>query len=156
MPQFVQHLTKEQALQKLKHFCGYRERSHHEVVEKLYALGVWKKDHDEILATLIEEDYLNEQRFANTFARGHFRQKQWGKIKIRYQLRQKKVSTYCINSAMKEIDDEEYAATLQQLFDAKWNSLKNEKNRFVKMKKVSDYLVQKGYEPEIVNNLMKG
>ena len=57
-------LTKEQALQKLKHYCAYQERCHSEVRQKLYRLGVWKREHDEILATLIEENYLNEERFA--------------------------------------------------------------------------------------------
>ena len=67
------YLTKEQALQKLKHYCGYQERSHSEVKEKLYSLGVGKKDHDEIISTLIEENYLNEERFAIAFAGGKFR-----------------------------------------------------------------------------------
>ncbi|MCH5716048.1 regulatory protein RecX [Niabella hibiscisoli] len=65
-----QHLTKEQALQKLRHYCAYAERCHSDVVSKLYDLGVWKKEHDEIISTLIEENYLNEERFAKSFAGG--------------------------------------------------------------------------------------
>ena len=81
-------LSKEQALQKLKHYCGYQDRSHSEVKEKLYSLGVWKKDHDEIMAALIEENYLNEERFALAFAGGKFRMKKWGRVKIKYELKQ--------------------------------------------------------------------
>ena len=70
---YKKHLTKEQALQKLKHYCAYQERCHSEVKEKLFNLGVWKKEHDEIISTLIEENYLNEERFAVAYAGGHFR-----------------------------------------------------------------------------------
>ena len=95
-------LSKEQALQKLKHYCGYQDRSHSEVKEKLYSLGVWKKDHDEIMAALIEENYLNEERFALAFARGKFRMKKWGRVKIKYELKQRQVSEYTIKKALKQ------------------------------------------------------
>ena len=74
---FKKYLTKEQALQKAKHYCGYQERSHTEVKEKLYALGLRKQEVEESLSQLIEEDYLNEERYARQFAGGHFRMKQW-------------------------------------------------------------------------------
>ena len=77
----MKHLTKEQALQKLKHYCTYQERSHYEVKQKLWELGVLRGDHDELIATLIDEDYLNEERFAIQFAGGKFRMKEWGKKK---------------------------------------------------------------------------
>lgn len=143
--------TKEQALQKLRQYCGYSERCHADVVSKLYDLGVWKKDHDEILATLIEENYLNEERFAKLFAGGHFRQKEWGRNKIKQHLKLKNISAYCLKKAMQEIDDDEYNRVLQKLFLKKWESLKGEKNRFIKMKKTSDFLLQKGYEASLVN-----
>lgn len=149
------HLTKEQALQKLRQYCAYSERCHADVVSKLYDLNVWKKEHDEIIATLIEENYLNEERFAKAFAGGHFRQKQWGRNKILQHLRQKNVSGYCIKKAMKEIEDEEYDQVLKKLFQKKWDSLKSERNRFVKMKKTSDYLIQKGFEAALINELFK-
>lgn len=149
------HLTKEQALQKLRQYCAYSERCHADVVSKLYDLNVWKKDHDEIIATLIEENYLNEERFAKAFAGGHFRQKQWGRNKILQHLRQKNVSAYCIKKAMKEIENEEYDQVLKKLFQKKWDSLKGERNRFVKMKKTSDYLIQKGFEAALINELFK-
>src|ERR1700748_907813 len=93
-------LSPEQALQKARHYCGYQERCHSEVQEKLYSLGLRKPQVEAALATLIEENYLNEERFAIQFAGGHFRLKQWGKVRIRYQLKQKKVSEYCIRTAL--------------------------------------------------------
>ena len=94
------YLTKEQALQKLKHYCGYQERCHSEVISKLYDLGVYKNEHDEILSTLIQENYLNEERFAIQFVGGKFRLKHWGKIKIKYELKSKQISEYCIKKAL--------------------------------------------------------
>ena len=147
-------LTKEQALQKLRHYCGYQERSHSEVKEKLYSLGIWKKDQGEIISTLIEENYLNEERFAIAFAGGKFRMKHWGRIKIKYELKQKQVSEYSIRKALKEIDEDVYLETLQKLYTDKWEMLKGEKNHFIKMAKTRDYLLQKGYEGELVKNVI--
>jgi regulatory protein len=146
--------SKEQALQKAKHYCAYQERCHQEVKEKLYSLGLWKRDVEECLSTLIEENYLNEERFAIAFAGGKFRVKNWGRTKIKYELQQKKVSPYCIKRAMKEIDDADYQKTLKKLGEEKWKSLKGEKNIFIKKKKTQDYLVQKGYEYELVNDFI--
>jgi regulatory protein len=146
-------LTKEQALQKLKHYCSYQERSHSEVTDKLYTLGVWKKDHGEIIASLIEENYLNEERFAIAFAGGKFRMNQWGRVKIKYTLKQKQVSDYCIKKAMKQIDEDEYLKVLNELAKEKYASLKNEQY-IVRKKKTMDYLIQKGYEPGLINEAM--
>jgi len=147
---YKKHLTKEQALQKLKHYCGYQERSHSEVKEKLYALGVWKKDHDEIIATLIEENYLNEERFAIAFAGGRFWIKQWGRVKIKYELKQKKVSEYCIKKALKQIEEEEYIKVLDKLAKDKYASLKADQY-LVRKKKTMDYLMGKGFESNLIS-----
>lgn len=150
--QFKKQLTKEQALQKLKHYCAYQERCHSEVKEKLYSLGVWKKDHDELIATLIEENYLNEERFATTFAGGKWRMKQWGRVKIKYELRQKQVSDYCIKKALKQIDEEEYLRLLKELASDKYAALKNEQY-LVRKKKTMDYLINRGFELELVKGV---
>lgn len=142
-------LTKEHALQKLRHYCGYQERSHSEVQQKLWDLGVWRSEHDEIISSLIEDDYLNEERFAKQFVGGKFRMKDWGRKKIYYGLKEKKVSEYVIKIAMKEIDEEVYRKTLMQLAQKKYLSLKSEQY-LVRKKKTIDYLMQKGYEPELV------
>lgn len=149
------YLTKEQALQKLRQYCGYQERSHYEVQQKLWDLGVKRAEHDEILSTLIEENYLNEERFAVQFAGGKFRMKDWGRKKIYYALKEKKVSEYSIKKAMKEIDEEDYLKTLNTLAEKKYASLRGEQY-LVRRKKTMDYLLQKGFEPELVSSVLKG
>ena len=151
---YKKQLTKEQALQKIKQYCGYQERSHYEVKQKLYDLGVWKKEHDEIISALIEEGYLNEERFAIAFAGGKWRIKQWGRIKIKYELKQKQVSDYCIKKAMKQIEDEEYLTALQKLAKEKYTSLKGDQY-LVRRKKTMDYLVQRGFETELVKGVIE-
>lgn len=147
-------MTREQALQKLKHYCGYQERCHVEVKEKLYSFGLWKKDVELVVSQLIEENYLNEERFAQLFAGGKFRMKQWGRIKIKYELKQRKVSDYCIKKGLKEINEDDYIKALGKLAAAKWRTLKGEKNIFVKKSKTMNYLLQKGYESSLINDIL--
>ena len=143
--------SKDRLLQKIRHYCSYQERCHSEVRTKLYSLGVWKKDVEEIISRLIEEDYLNEERFAMQFAGGKFRIKQWGRVKIKYELKQKQVSEYCIRKALEQIDDASYRQTLRKIALNKWEGLYGEKNIFIKKRKLQDYLLQKGYETFLVN-----
>lgn len=147
------HLTKEQAIQKLRHFCSYQERSHSEVVQKLWELGVRRSEHDEIIASLIEDDYLNEERFAKAFVGGKFRMKDWGRKKIYFGLKEKGISDYLVKQAMKEIDEETYRKTLHDLARKKWDSLKGEQY-LARKKKTMDYLLQKGYEPDLVTSVV--
>jgi regulatory protein len=145
--------SREKAFQKIKHYCAYQERSHREVKEKLYSFGLWKKDVEPILSQLIEENYLNEERFAMQFAGGKFRMKQWGRIKIRYELQQKQVSEYCIRKALASIGEETYQKTFEKLATQKLTALKSEKNIFIKKRKLQDFLLQKGYEPSLMHTL---
>jgi regulatory protein len=128
------------------------------VQQKLYDLGIRKQDHDEIISTLIEEDYLNEERFAKAFAGGKFRMKDWGRKKIYHALKEKRVSEYSIKQAMKEIDDEAYKQNLKELVEEKYELLKGEQF-LVRKKKTIDYMLQKGYELDLVtraiNELIK-
>ena len=148
-------LTPEQALQKIKHYCAYQERCHSEVKEKLYGYGLHKAEVEKIIGKIIEEDYLNEERFAMQFAGGRFRMKKWGKVKIRYALRQKNVSEYCIKKGLKAIDEDDYLNTLSQLFTQKLKELKGQKNQFIRKRKIQDYLVQKGYESDLIYALLR-
>ena len=150
MAVFKKSFTKEEALQKLKHYCAYQERCHSEVKEKCYELGVWKKDHDELISKLIEENYLNEERFAIAFAGGKWRIKKWGRNRIRYELKQKQVSDYCIKKAMKQIPDEEYEEVLKKLLLEKHRSLKADQ-WIIRKKRTIDYMIRKGFEPELIN-----
>ena len=147
-------LTKEQSLPKIKQYCAYQERAHQEVKDKLYEYGLHKKDVEEILSTLIEENYLNEQRFATQFAGGKFRMKQWGRQKIKYALKQKQVSDYCIKKAMATIDGEDYISTLTKLAEQKLRTLKSEKNIFIKKRKLRDHLMQRGFESDLINEIV--
>ncbi|MEO8171547.1 MAG: regulatory protein RecX [Sediminibacterium sp.] len=147
------NLTPELAYPKIRHYCGYSERCHYEVREKLFSMGLVKKDVEILLARLIEENYLNEERFAILFAGGHFRQKKWGKTRIIYALRQKKVSEQNIKRGLKEIAEEDYLASLQKLADTKWKSLRAEQ-RITREAKTSAYLFQKGYERPAVQQVI--
>lgn len=149
-----QSFTPDQALQKIKHYCAYQERCHSEVKEKLYGYGLNRKEVDEILSSLIQENYLNEERFAIQYAGGKFRIKQWGRGKIRYELKKKLVSDYCIRKALSSIDEEDYNRILNKLFDLKKRALRSEKNIFIKRKKIQDHLLQKGFEAELVRALI--
>jgi len=144
----------EKAYQKIMHFCAYQERNHREVKEKLYSYGLYKNQVEDLLSKLIEENFLNEERYAIAFAGGKFRMKDWGKNKIKFGLKQQQVSDYCIKKALKTIDPDEYEEKLKKLFAAKEKTLKSEKNIFIKKKKIQQYLLQKGYEASLVNELL--
>ena len=144
-------LTKEQAYQKLRHYCAYQDRCHSEVKTKAYSLGIRKTDVEELTSKLIEEGCLNEERFARSFAGGKFRIKQWGRIKIRAELKKKQISNICIIAAMEGIDDSKYKEALHKMAGKKWNAVKGAgTNLFVKMTKTRDYLLQRGYEANLV------
>jgi regulatory protein len=144
-------LTKEQGYQKLRHYCAYQDRCHREVRTKAYSLGLRRSDVEELVARLIEENCLNEERFARAFAGGKFRIKQWGRIKIKSELKNRQISNYCVAAALDEIDDARYKETLHKLAVKRWNSIKGAgTNLFIKMTKTRDHLLLKGYEPNLI------
>lgn len=143
----------EKALIKIKRYCAYQERSHKEVMDRLYSWGVYKKEAELLLSQLIEKGYLNEERFAIQFAGGKFRIKQWGKKKIEQALKERQVSSYCIKKALLQIDSEAYYQTLQKLAFSKWEQLKAEKQLFIKKRKLQDHLLRKGYEYGLVREV---
>jgi len=140
----------DKALQKLKHYCGYQERSHAEVKQKLYSLGLFEKEAEELISRLMEEGYLDEERFAISYASGKSRNNGWGRIKIRHELQQRGISKYCILKALQSLDESEYIAGFQRLADKKWHSLRSEKNIFVKKNKWQQFLLQRGFEQSII------
>lgn len=135
--------------QKLERFCAYQERCHKEVLQKLYDLGANQKEQNEVLVHLIENNFLNEERFARSFARGKHNIKQYGKIRITSELKFRDISSYNIKKALEEISDEQYEKTFLELSEKIWFSI-SEKNTLKKKKKFCDYLLRKGYESEIV------
>jgi regulatory protein len=139
-------IGKEQAIQRIRHYCAYQERAQQEVRDKLYEMGMTKDEVEEIMSDLIADNFLNEERFAVQFAGGHFRIKGWGKVKIQHALQQKRVSSYNIKIGLKAIDEDAYLKTLQQLATKKWNSLKGERG-LSRMAKTYAFLHQRGFEP---------
>lgn len=136
------------------HYCNYQDRCHAEVKNKLYTLGCKTAEVNQYLAEVIEAGLLNEERYARNFARGKFRMLKWGREKIKQSLKINNVSAYCIAKAMKEIDEEEYGAVLHKLATDKWNELKKERSVATRMSKTYRYLVQKGYERELVADIL--
>lgn len=149
--------TVEEALAKLQYFCTYRERSQKEVEDKLKDLRMIPAAQEHIIVSLMQEGYLNEERFARSFVRGKFRIKKWGRIKIKQELRFREISAPVIKLGLQEIDEQVYFETLSELAQKKLNTIK-EPNQFKKKKKLVDHLLRKGYESnlvfEIVNDLI--
>ncbi len=149
-----QNLTSQQSIPKIKQFCAYQERCHLVVKDKLYSFGLNKEEVEEIISVLITENYLNEERFAIHFAGGKFRMKSWGKNKIKQALKFKQVSDYCIKKALKQIHESDYKKTFTKLVTQKLKTLQGEKNIFIKKKKLQDFLLQKGFETDLVREAL--
>lgn len=150
-------LTPEQAYVKIRHYCAYQERTHQEVKVKLFGYGIKWADASEIISKLIEEGFLNEERFARAFAGGKFRTKDWGRKKIEVELKKKQISSYCIQKALKEeIGMQEYEKKLLKLAQKKWKSLtEKEIIGYEKQAKTRHYLLLKGYENDIITRIFK-
>ena len=139
----------EEILKAAQHFCVYRERSQQEVRDKLYSMGLHHNDVENILADLISKGFINEERFARSFAGGKFRINGWGKIKIRNALIQKKVSPKCIELGLAEIDEKDYSVLLKKILSQKLNT-GTEKNVLLKKNKAARFAMNRGFEPELV------
>lgn len=139
-------MTKSQALQKLKKYCAYQERSHSEVRTKLLSLEIYGDILEEVILDLVQDDYLNEERFARAYARGKHRIKKWGRNKITQGLKLKRVSDYCIKQAMTEIDQEQYELTLQQVLTKYHKERKDKYDSYTMHTKLIEHAVNKGYE----------
>ena len=139
---------------KAEHFCAYQERCHKEVVRKLYDLKVTGHEADEIIVYLIENNFLNEERFACSFARGKHRIKYWGKIRIINELKFRDISKYIIDKALQEITPKEYAHTFHHVAENQWDLI-HEKNIQKKRKKFCDFLLRKGFESNLIYEKLK-
>lgn len=148
------YISKRDALIRLQKYCAYQDRCHSEVRTKLLDIGCYGDDLEEVICDLIAENFLNEERFARSYAGGKFRQKKWGRIKIRHELKAKRISAYCLKKAMEEIPDEDYTETMRSLLTAKARTVKA-KNQYEKNKKLAAYLYQKGYESFLIWEMLK-
>ncbi|MBT0606929.1 regulatory protein RecX [Aequorivita echinoideorum] len=142
--------TVNEAKKRLERYCAYQERCYKEVTQKLYEMRMIPEAADQILLHLIENNYLNETRFAQTFARGKFRTKKWGKNRILNELKLREISKFNIQIALKEISEKEYYNTFEALAEKRLQQLTSEKNLQKKRKKFADYLFYRGWESELV------
>lgn len=145
----TQPLTVKEAKLKAADFCAYQERTQQQVRDKLYTYGLHADEVEEVLTDLITEGFINEERFAIAYAGGKFRIKKWGRIKITHGLKALRISDYCIKKALSEIDDDDYIDVLSAVIEKKKATL-SEDNPFIAAKKIAAYAIQKGYEPDLV------
>jgi regulatory protein len=144
----------KEAKLKIEYFCSYQERCHEEVVSKLRSMKLDSDEIDQIMVHLIADNFLNEERFACSFARGKHRIKHWGKIRIVNELKFKNISQTLINTALQEITPEEYLETFHTLSERHWETIQ-EKNTLKKRKKFCDYMLRRGFESNLVYDKVK-
>lgn len=152
--QQMQNFTVQEATKKIEHYCAYQERCHQEVLQKLRTMNMLPQAIDHILAHLIKENYLNEERFARSFARGKFSIKKWGKKRIVAELKQRQISQFNIKAALSEIDDTQYLNALNALAEKRLSQI-NEKNVQKRKRKLADYLLYRGWESHLVYSKIK-
>nr|WP_282161999.1 regulatory protein RecX [Ulvibacterium marinum] len=141
--------TLSEATKKMERYCAYQERCHKEVVSKLKEMHMIPEVIDQIMAHLILENYLNEERFAKSFARGKFSIKKWGRNRILKELKLRNISKYNIQTALQEIDEEDYKKTLDTLANKRVEQLTG-KSLQEKRRKLADYLLYRGWENHLV------
>lgn len=148
------YISRDEALLRMQRYCAYQDRCHQEVRNKVLSLGIYGDDLEAILAELIAEDFLNEERFARSFARGKFRLKGWGRQRIMRELQQRQISDYCLRKALEEIDETEYRASLQDLLRRKAAATTGD-DLFQQRGKVAAYATGRGFEAELVWELLR-
>lgn len=146
--------TVQEATRKLESYCAYQERCHKEVRQKLRDMGMIPEASDQIITHLIQENYLNEERFAQSYARGKFTIKKWGRNRIVNELKFRGISRFNIKTALKEIEDAVYLETLDALARKRVSQL-NETNLQKRRKKLADYLLYRGWESHLVYGKVK-
>lgn len=147
-------LTPTQAIIKAQMACAYQERCQQEMRDKLYEWGLHSNDVENIIADLISNNFLNEERFAKAFAGGKFRIKKWGKVKIKIELKKRKISDYCIRKGLGQIDDEAYISTLKDLLNKKLKEVSKGKEH-IRNYKAAQYALSRGFESDLVWDILK-
>ena len=142
------------AREKIQAYCAYQERCHMEVTKKLKSWGLIPDAIDLLIGELIQFNFLNEERYARSFARGKFRIKKWGRMKIRMELKKRDIYFKCIDFAMEEIDDKAYFETLKKVLQKK-NELEKEKDSYKRKAKLTRYLVSRGFEYDLIRDALE-
>ena len=143
----------KEVTEKIQSFCALQDRCQWEVEKKMRDWGIEDDIIENILTDLILEKFIDEQRFAESFCRGKFRIKRWGKVKIKNELKRRKISDSCINKGLGQIEEKEYYSVLEKLFEKKKSSLKD-KNQFIRKGKIAKNLQQKGFESNLIWELI--
>ena len=141
----IKSYTLAQAQKKLEYYCAYQERCHKEVIAKLKTLGMIPSVIDKIISELIKANYLNETRFTQSFVRGKFRIKKWGKNRILQELKVRDISSFNIKLGMKEISDDNYQKTFYELFEKRRREVK-QLTKSEQKKKIFSYMSYRGWE----------
>ncbi|MFD2865995.1 regulatory protein RecX [Mucilaginibacter antarcticus] len=144
----------KQALAKAEHYCAYQDRAQQEVRDKLYEWGLWPDAVENIISELVSAGFLNEERFAKAYVVGKFRQKAWGKIKIKQGLKFKKVPDVLIKKALLQIDSDDYFATLTRILQRK-ASIVAERDAFKRRYKLQQYAMGRGFEHDLILDVLK-
>ena len=145
--------TVDQIKAKMEHYCAYQDRCHYDVEKKLREFFLIPEARDEILLGLMQEKFLDEERFAKSFVRGRFRIKHWGRKKIVVELKKRNISEYLIKKGLEEIDASEYLTTIETLLEKKQKLIKA-KNDFEFRNKLISYMLNKGFEYELVSEVL--
>lgn len=147
-------LTPQQALIRAQMACAYQERCQQEMRDKLYEWGLFSDAVENIIAQLITDNFLNEERFAKAFAGGKFRIKKWGRVKIKIGLKKRKISDYCIRKAMEEIPDADYMETLRGLIMKKLKETPKGTQQ-ARNYKAAQYAMSRGFEGDLAWDVLK-
>ncbi len=147
-------LSPEKAHAKAESYCAYQERSQQEVRDKLYEWGLYSTQVEQLISILIQDNFLNEERFALAFAQGKLRIKGWGRIKIKQALKFKRVPEKLIQKALKNLDYDEYEQKLIAVFQKK-DRLLTEKDSFKRRYKLQQYLLSRGFESDLISEVLK-
>lgn len=142
-------MTQKEALEKMAKYCAYQERCIQEVREKLFGNELSSDEIENIICELMDQNFIDEERFAKAYVRGKFKIKGWGRVKIKQHLKHKKLSDYCIKKGFEEINTEEYLTKLSETREKKEKSLKAS-NEFEKKQKLANFLMGRGFESELV------
>ena len=137
------------AIERLKNYCALQDKCQWDVRQKMKEWGLLAISQNHILELLIQEKYVDDERYSRSFCRGKFKIKKWGKIKISNELKKKYISEVRIAKGLKEINDFEYQEELDNQYHKKKDTIK-EKNHFIKKKKIATYLINRGYESNLV------
>ncbi|MCP4521055.1 MAG: RecX family transcriptional regulator [Cytophagales bacterium] len=142
------------AFLKMAKYCSYQDRCESDILLKLNKYLLTDNEKSDIIENLIEEKFLNEERFARSYVRGKFRSNKWGRVKIKQALKMKGIDSYLINLGFEEIKDEEYLQTLYALFDKK-DAQEKEQDPYKRKAKIINFLLSKGFESDIVFSVVE-